>query len=181
MWKKKVPEPEMTPTQKIRSSIRTLDSASKKLHREMSRVDNEIRAKAAKGCRKSELTILCQRRMSFQKSISRMEAAINKLHLVEDKIREAETNKIIGTAMAGASATMGAMNKEMDSSGVMKTAAEYQRQQAKNEMVTQMMDDTLNTDISVEEEADEEVNKILMQVAGVRLDGMSLVPNQQRI
>lgn len=29
MWKKKVPEPEMTPTQKIRSSIRTLDSASK--------------------------------------------------------------------------------------------------------------------------------------------------------
>ena len=39
-----------------------------------------------------------------------------------------------------------------------------------------MMDDTLNTDISVEEEADEEVNKILMQVAGVRLDGMSLVP-----
>ena len=98
--------------------------------------------------------------------------------------------------MAGASATMGAMNKfeirmeitdrEMDSSGVMKTAAEYQRQQAKvlkghlyesqNEMVTQMMDDTLNTDISVEEEADEEVNKILMQVAGVRLDGMSLVP-----
>ena len=43
--------------------------------------------------------------------------------------------------MAGASATMGAMNKfeirmeitdmDMDSSGVMKTAAEYQRQQAK--------------------------------------------------
>lgn len=48
---------------------------------------------------------------------------------------------MIGNAIAGASSTMGAMNRfeirmevmyrEMDTSGVMKTAAEYQRQQMK--------------------------------------------------
>lgn len=43
-------------------------------------------------------------------------------------------------------------------------------------MIMQVMDETLNMDDGIEEEADEEVNKILMEVAGVRLEGMSLVP-----
>lgn len=83
--------------------------------------------------------------------------------------------------------TMVAMiRREMDSKGVMKSAAEFQKEQMKvcsfnsdkdkSDLVTQMIDESFDADSGIEEEADEEVNKILMQVAGVRLEGMSLVP-----
>ena len=105
-------------------------------------------------------------------------------------------NKTIGNAIAGASSTMGTINRfdtmvalmrrEMDSKGVMKSAAEFQKEQMKvylfnidkdkSDLVTQMIDESFDADSGIEEEADEEVNKILMQVAGVRLEGMSLVP-----
>eukprot|EP00658_Telonema_sp_P-2_P019873 TRINITY_DN17817_c0_g1_i2.p1 TRINITY_DN17817_c0_g1~~TRINITY_DN17817_c0_g1_i2.p1 ORF type:complete len:229 (-),score=87.08 TRINITY_DN17817_c0_g1_i2:471-1157(-) len=176
LWGEK--EPEKTPKEKLREAkrntrrqtrdierqIKTTSTQQKKIEKDMKKHAGENRLDCAKALAKQLVRMKKQESRLYQTN-----AQLNGMSMQADQMN----NQMVMTeAMRSGVEVMSTFNETMDPLQVQQMAAQFQVEQQKNEMTSEMFDDMFDELYDDEEEASDEVNKIMEELAHMQLNGV---------
>merc|ERR1712123_298766 len=132
----------------------------------MGKIEAEIK-KAAKMGNKEACKILAKQLVQLRKQKTRSYQASAQISSIGSKQKIMHANQKMAESMGKTATTMAKMNKQMDPQKMVKTLAQFERENMKMEGMEEMMDDAMDSAFAEdgdEEEADNIMNQVLSEI-----------------
>ncbi|KAL3148742.1 hypothetical protein ABBQ38_014153 [Trebouxia sp. C0009 RCD-2024] len=152
-------------------AIRELDRERMALQNQEKKVIAEIK-KTAKQGQMDAVKVMAKSLVRNRHAVTKMYALKSQLQAVSLRIQTLKSTQAMADAMRGATKAMGAMNKQMNLPALSNIMREFDRQNERMEMTSEMMGDAVDDAFEGEDEEDES-NELVSQVLdeiGVNLD-----------
>lgn len=166
----------------LRRAQRDIEKDRRELERQEKQLELEIK-KAAKQGNKEICTVLAKNLVQLRKQKARTYSAASKIQGVSSQTKAMAANSKLANTMATTAKTMGAVNKQMNPQGIMKTMQEFEKETTKMGMTEEIVEDSLNLALGEsgdEEEEEAVVNQVLDEI-GIEISGqLAKVPSAQR-
>ncbi|PSC71154.1 vacuolar sorting-associated 24-like protein 1-like [Micractinium conductrix] len=166
----------------IRGEIRGVERQMMDIQREQKKAEKLIK-EAAKRNDMASCKIIAKEVVNMRRTITKL--AVNKATFLS--LSNQMTEQLAMTRVAGALGKSGEVmklvNNLMRVPALQKTMVEMSREMMKAGIIDEMMTDAMESafgDDELEEETEEEVDKILLEVAGETLSQMAAAPRQQK-
>ncbi|KAK8808319.1 hypothetical protein JH06_4467 [Blastocystis sp. subtype 4] len=165
----------------LRANVRSIDRQIRTMEREQKKVDADIKKSAKSGASPAVLKAKCKSRVLLQHGIEKMIAVRANIESMVTTITVNKAQILQMEAMKKGAITMKLIGEGMDPKEMQQVAAEFQKEMMRNDINMELMD------IGPEPESelvDEEMDKVLMEVAGVKMSDIGLagahaLPSQQ--
>ncbi|KAK8805111.1 hypothetical protein WA538_001719 [Blastocystis sp. DL] len=152
----------------IRTSIREIDREERQIERRRKEVEAKIKAAAKKG-NVNEVRVFAKDLVRIKKAVEKFEIAKANLQQIQIQLMTASGQEAIMSALKGAVGAYKSLNKLMDPKGMQRIMAEYQKESMRQEIMSEVMDDTMSmNDDTVAE--DTMVDQVLQEI-GVSITG----------
>ncbi|KAL0035316.1 hypothetical protein WJX77_000643 [Trebouxia sp. C0004] len=167
-----------TPQELLRENKRMLDKAIRELDRERMALQNQEKKviaeikKTAKQGQIDAVKVMAKSLVRNRHAVTKMYGLKSQLQAVSLRIQTLKSTQAMADAMRGATKAMGAMNKQMNLPALSNIMREFDRQNERMEMTSEMMGDAVDDAFEGEDEEDES-NELVSQVLdeiGVNLD-----------
>lgn len=146
----------------INRAVRELDREKMGLEREEKRLTMEIK-KAAKEQQMSAVKIMAKDLVRTRQYVTKFIEMRSHLQGCALKLQTVKSHHAMAEAMKSTAKAMYKMNKAVDVPGITKMMAEFERENAKTEIMQEIMGDTLD-DALADENNEEEEDRIVSQV-----------------
>ncbi|CAN6382165.1 unnamed protein product, partial [Urochloa humidicola] len=150
----------------LEKSIREIERERQGLHTQEKKLINEIK-KVAKQGQMGAVKIMAKDLIRTRHQITKFYALKSQLQGVSLRIQTLKSTQAMGEAMKGVTKAMGQMNRQMNLPALQKIMREFEMQNERMEMVSEVMnyaiDDALEGD-EEEEETEELVNQVLDEI-----------------
>eukprot|EP00951_Prasinocladus_malaysianus_P000937 scaffold6520_cov44-Prasinocladus_malaysianus.AAC.1 len=129
----------------LRENKRALDKAIRELDREKNQLQNEERKligeikKAAKDNQMEAVKIMAKSLVRNRHAATKMMHLKSQLQAVSIRLQTLKSTQAMGDAMRGATKAMGAMNKQMNLPRLQAIMREFEKQNERQEMTSEMM------------------------------------------
>lgn len=156
----------------LRRAQRDIEKDRRDLERQEKQLELEIK-KAAKLGDKQLCTVLAKNLVQVRKQKSRTYTAGSKIQSVGAQTKAMQSSAKLATTMGVTAKTMGAVNKELNPQGIMKTMQDFEKESMKMGMAEEIVDDTLSSVLDEsgdEEEQDAVVTQVLDEI-GIEISG----------
>lgn len=156
----------------LRRAQRDIEKDRRELERQEKQLEMEIK-KAAKQGNKQVCSVLAKQLVQVRKQKARTFTAASKIQSVGAQTKAMHSNVKLANAMSSTTKTMGAVNKQMNPQGVMKTMQDFEKESMKMGMAEEIVDDSLNAVLDEsgdEEEQEAVVNQVLDEI-GIEISG----------
>ncbi|KAK8832594.1 hypothetical protein WA577_004853 [Blastocystis sp. JDR] len=151
-------------------SVEELKQEKRSLERQIAALDKEIVALAANPTSRAALRAKCKQRAMLQQSVSQMDGVIANMQMVGTKQVLAKAQQTQINAIQAAGNAMQQANSAMKPEEVQQIVANLEKQQANYEMTNEMINNAMDSLYGVnDDEVDEEEDRVLFEVAGVRM------------
>ncbi|DBB14558.1 hypothetical protein WJX82_007425 [Trebouxia sp. C0006] len=167
-----------SPQELLRENKRMLDKAIRELDRERMALQNQEKKviaeikKTAKQGQMDAVKVMAKSLVRNRHAVTKMYGLKSQLQAVSLRIQTLKSTQAMADAMRGATKAMGAMNKQMNLPALSNIMREFDRQNERMEMTSEMMGDAVDDAFEGEDEEDES-NELVSQVLdeiGVNLD-----------
>ncbi|KAL6776337.1 hypothetical protein ACKKBG_A20725 [Auxenochlorella protothecoides x Auxenochlorella symbiontica] len=167
-----------TAAELLRENKRLLDRSIRELDRERTGLQNQEKKlvmeikKMAKEGQMDAVKVMAKSLVRNRHAVNKMFALKSQLQAVSLRIATLKSTHAMADAMKGATRAMGMMNKRMNLPALAKIMREFERQNEKMEMTSEMMGDAVDgafEEGGEEEETDELVSQVLDEI-GISLD-----------
>ncbi|XP_035215796.1 charged multivesicular body protein 2b-like [Stegodyphus dumicola] len=181
--KKQTPAELMREQNKIlRRAQRDVEKDRRDLERQEKQLEMEIK-KAAKQGNKEVCAVLAKNLIQVRKQKARTYTASSKIQSIGSQTKSMHSSSKLANTMATTTKTMGAVNREMNPQGIMKTMQDFEKESMKMGMTEEIVEDSLNAVLDEsgdEEEQDAVVNQVLDEI-GIEISGkMAEAPSAHR-
>lgn len=156
----------------LRKAQRDVEKDRRDLERQEKQLEMEIK-KAAKMGNKQLCTVLAKNLVQVRKQKARTYTASTKIQSIGSQTKAMHSSAKLADTMATTTKTMGAVNKELNPQGIMKTMQDFEKETMKMGMAEEIVDDTLSSVLDEsgdEEEQDAVVNQVLDEI-GIEISG----------
>lgn len=136
-----------TPAELLRENKRMLDRAIRELDRERMGLQNQEKKliqeikKMAKEGQMEAVKVMAKSLVRNRHAVNKLFQLKSQLQAVSLRIATLKSTHAMGEAMAGATKAMGAMNRRMNLPAVAKIMREFEKQNERMEMTSEMMGD----------------------------------------
>lgn len=171
-----------TPAEVLRENKRMLDKAIRELDRERMGLQNQDKKlvmdikKAAKEGQMDAVKVMAKSLVRNRQSVTKLYNLKSQLQAVSLKLQTLKSTQAMADAMRGATKAMGMMNKKMNIPQMQKLLMEFERQNERMEMTSDMMNDAIDDSMGADNE-EEETDDLVSQV----LDEIGITTNQQLV
>ncbi|KAI3438831.1 hypothetical protein D9Q98_001248 [Chlorella vulgaris] len=178
-----------TPAELLRENKRMLDRAIRDLDRERMGLQQQEKKliveikKMAKDGQMEAVKVMAKSLVRNRHAVNKLFQLKSQLQAVSLRIATLKSTHAMGEAMAGATKAMGAMNKRMNLPAVAKIMRDFEMQNERMEMTSEMMGDAVDgvfEEGGEEEETDELVGQVLDEI-GINLDSALVSAPGQRV
>ena len=162
----------------IRTSIREIEREERQIERRRKEVEAKIKKSAKEGRvvgvyslsnGQNEVRIFAKDLVRIKKAVEKFEIAKANLSQIQIQLMTASGQEAIASALKGAVGAYKSLNKMMDPAAMQRIMAEYQKESMRNEIMSEVMDDTMGAMDDTEAE-DEMVDQVLSEI-GVQISG----------
>lgn len=156
----------------MRKTQRDIEKDRRDLEKQEKQLEMEIK-KLAKQGNKEGCAVLAKQLIQVRKQKARTYTASSKVSSVGAQSKAMHSNVKLAEAMSATAKTMGAVNKQMNPQGVMKTMQAFEKESTKMEMSEEMISDSLDNILDEsgdEEEQDAIVQQVLDEI-GIEITG----------
>ncbi|GAB4816929.1 hypothetical protein N2152v2_003975 [Parachlorella kessleri] len=163
-------------------AIRELDRERMQLQSQEKKLVVEIKKMASQG-QMDAVRVMAKSMVRNRNAVNRMFQLKSQLQAVSLRIATLKSTQAMADAMRGATKAMGAMNRQMNLPAMQKIMMEFERQNEKMEMTSEMMGDAVDDvfeGADEEEETDNIVNQVLAEI-GVNLDSELVAAPAKRV
>merc|ERR1712012_946560 len=172
--KKKTPEENVKDwTRNLRREERAIERQIRTIEREEQKVIRDMKMQAKKGVGNDVLSILGKEVVKSRQAVKKLHASKARLSSVSMQMKEQLAAAKLGASLEASTVVMRHMNKLCRVEVISASMQEMSKEMMKAVIIQEMMDDALemSDDEELEEEAEEQVNAILMEVTGQMLGG----------
>lgn len=178
-----------TPAELLRENKRMLDRAIRELDRERMGLQNQEKKliqeikKMAKEGQMEAVKVMAKSLVRNRHAVNKLFQLKSQLQAVSLRIATLKSTHAMGEAMAGATKAMGAMNRRMNLPAVAKIMREFEKQNERMEMTSEMMGDAVDgvfEEGGEEEETDELVGQVLDEI-GINLNASLVSAPGQKV
>lgn len=178
-----------TPAELLRENKRMLDKAIRDLDRERMGLQTQEKKlvaeikKTAKQGQMDAVKVMAKSLVRNRHAVTKMYGLKSQLQAVSLRIATLKSTQAMADAMRGATKAMGAMNKQMNLPALTKIMRDFERQNEKMEMTSEMMGDAVDDAFEgdeEEEETDNLVNQVLDEI-GINLDEQMVAAPGQKV
>mmetsp|Transcript_13797 Transcript_13797/g.29774 ORF Transcript_13797/g.29774 Transcript_13797/m.29774 type:complete len:227 (-) Transcript_13797:29-709(-) len=162
-----------TPAEMLRENKRTLDKAIRELDRERmglqqqeKKIVQEIKKMAKEG-QMDAVKVMAKSLVRNRHSVTKMYGLKSQLQAVSLRLATLKSTQAMADAMRGATKAMKVMNKQLNLPNLQKIMMDFERENEKMEMTSDMMGDAIDDAMEgegEEEETDELVNQVLDEI-----------------
>jgi len=175
--KKKTPEENVREwTQNLRKEQRAVERQIRVIEREEQKVVRDMKLQAKKGVGNDVLSILGREVVKSRKAVKKLHASKARLNSIAMQMKEQLAVAKIGGALQSSAVVMRHMNALVKVEAISASMQEMSKEMMKAGIIEEMIDETLSMsdEEELEDEAEAEVNKILMEVTGQMLNGATV-------
>ncbi|CAD7694980.1 unnamed protein product [Ostreobium quekettii] len=158
-----------SPAELLRENKRNLDKAIRELDRERQALQNQEKKliaeikKTAKQGQMEAVKVMAKSLVRNRHAVTNMFGLKSQLQAVSLRIQTLKSTQAMADAMRGATKAMKVMNKKMNIPALQKIMREFEMQNEKMEMTSEMMGDAID-DVFEGEEEEEETDDLVNQV-----------------
>lgn len=147
----------------ITRAIRELDREKAGLERDEKRLTMEIK-KAAKENQMASVKIMAKDLVRTRQYVNKFIEMRSHLQGVSLKLQTVKSHQAMADAMKSTAVAMKKMNKAINAPAITKMMAEFERENAKTEMMQELMGDAIDDALATEDDTAEEEDRIVGQV-----------------
>eukprot|EP00208_Stichococcus_sp_RCC1054_P009038 CAMPEP_0206150762 /NCGR_PEP_ID=MMETSP1473-20131121/38469_1 /ASSEMBLY_ACC=CAM_ASM_001109 /TAXON_ID=1461547 /ORGANISM="Stichococcus sp, Strain RCC1054" /LENGTH=272 /DNA_ID=CAMNT_0053548279 /DNA_START=269 /DNA_END=1088 /DNA_ORIENTATION=+ len=171
-----------TPAELLRENKRMLDKAIRELDRERIGLQNQDKKlimdikKMAKANQMEAVKVMAKSLVRNRHAVTKMHQLKSQLQAVSLRMATLKSTQSMADAMRGATRAMGAMNRQMNMPALQKIMRDFEMQNERMEMTSEVMGDAIDDAFEGEDEegeTDELVNSVLDEI-GIDLNSTML-------
>lgn len=169
-----------TPAEMLRENKRMLDKAIRELDRERMGLQNQEKKiiaeikKTAKDGQMDAVKVMAKSLVRNRHAVTKLYGLKSQLQAVSLRIQTLKSTQAMADAMKGATKAMGLMNKRMNLPAIQAVMREFEKQNERMEMTSEVMGDAIDDAMGGEDE-EEETDELIGQV----LDEIGISMNEK--
>lgn len=173
-----------TPQELLRENKRMLDKSIREMDREKNALQQQEKKlvaeikKTAKTGQMGAVKVMARDLIRTKHSITKFNGLKSQLQSVSLRIQTLKSTQAMADAMKGVTKAMGTMNRQLNLPALQKIMMEFEKQNERMDMTTEVMGDAIDDAFEgedEEEETEELVQQVLSEI-GLDLDGQLVAP-----